>query len=542
LPSFDAALLKYQHYGIIQKRPWYDQHTLQWVSDLLRAERAESCSSMPVYWHRVDDGYYHNPPPVFDINKYFSGYFPQIDKYGRMVEDEFYNFVAKRDDRKRKHKDLSSQCVRKWKLSIKVAGVSSRSTLYNDSSPYPLYCNATFPSYIQSGQSLTLESAVTKDEHEGTRHILGSYDCRFTSTNPLMSFDGMTDKDNSKDISANSSGRARRINVGRTRQIWTGAQRVSSSKVNFSSLITGQKLDSSSHKRPKDARVQIRLNGTVLSSDKPTRDNLSGDIKWGKDRIRAALLSVFPTSHEKTDICSSNGLRPSSVSCNFEAEKYLKKIREDIILKTGNSKVKKGQSKMHSLPSTDCRQNICVSLLYGATDMLKYCKPRLECYPLEDSFLRVVCTEVGSMNGININDFLNDAAKSSKHGPLCTICWNGCDTYAVLECNSCGLLIHQGCSSSGGTKYKTDDDANFIWKCSLCAVAGSDLNSSDERKSQRTFKLPDRFKDSSDMISPGLSHLKRLTSSTKKCSLCPHYGKNLLLYCVAISVFLYNVL
>lgn len=526
LPSFDAALLKCHLSGSIQKNPWmrYDQRTLQMATDLLTAERAESCSFMPVYWHRIDDGHYHNPPPFFVIDEHFAGYFPETDKYGRMVEEEFYKSIAKRDDRKRKHKDLSSQCVRKWKLSIKVAGVSSRSTLHANSQLYPLYCNATFPTYIQSGQSLTIESALAKDDQEGTRHILGSYDCRYTSINPLMSFDAMMDQGRSKDTSTNSSGRARRINVGRTRQIWTGVQRVSSTKVHFSSLITGQKLDSSSHKRPKEARVHIRLNGTILSTDKPAREHASGEFKWGKDRIRAALQNAFPSSNENSSTTSSNTLHQSPASCNFEAEKYLKKIREEIIVKTGNSKVKKGQSKIHLLPATDSDQKFCVPLLYGAADTLKYFKPRLECYPLEDSFLRVVCTEVGSMNGINVNDFLNDAAKASPDGPLCTICWTGCDTYEVLECASCGLLVHECCSLSEGKRFKTGDDSSILWKCCSCAVAGTYMNKSEERKSQRTFKLPDRFKDSSDIISPGLSHLKRSTGSSRKCSLCPHYG------------------
>ena len=502
-----------------------DQCTLQMATDLLVAERAESCSSMPLYWHRIDDGIYHNPPPFIVTEQYFEDNFPETDKYGRMVEGEFYKYVAKRDDRKRKHKELSSQCVRKWKISIKVAGVSSRSTLHTDSYPYPLYCNATFPSYVQSGQSLTFEAAVAKDNNEGTRQILGSYDCRYTSTNPMMSFDAMVDQGKSKDTSTNSSGRARRINIGRTRQIWTGAQRVSSTKVHFSSLITGQKLDSSSHKRSKEARVYIRLNSIILSSDKAVRDQTSGDIKWGKDKIRAALQSAFPSSHESSNACSSTALHQSPATCNFEAEKFLKKIREEIVVKTGNSKLKKGQSKIHLLSATDSDQNLCVPLLYGATDTLKYFKPRLECHPLEDSFLRVVCTEVGSMNGINVNDFLNDAAKACPEGPLCTICWTGCDTYKVLECANCGLLVHKYCSLSAGKRFKNGNDSKIMWKCYSCAVPGTDMNKSEERKSQRTFKVPDRFKDSSDMISSGLSHLKRLSGPGKKCSLCPHYGK-----------------
>lgn len=501
----------------------HDASTLKKAANLLAAERAEFCSSMPVYWHDIDKQNYQTPPAFFDQSILESEL--NTDDYGRMAKKMFHKTMLRRDDRKRLFEELSTKCIRKWEISVKVLSVSSRSSIYSDSAPYPLYCTASFPAYIQSGQTLTVESAIAKDE-DGSRDFLGSYDCRLTSTNPLMSFEGMIEQYNSKESSLNSSNRSRRINVGRTRQIWTGFHRISSTKVAYSSLVSGQKLDSSSYKRPKDARVLIRLNGKILASDKPIRDQI-GDPKWGKDRIRAALSSVYSCSSiEKSDIIMSQDFSPKSYAyCIFNRDNYLKKIIENILQKSGSSKSKKRPVKQGALTDCDSIQSSYVSLKPSASEALKYKSPIFKCFPSEESFLRVICIENGVMSGVNLNEYLNDAAKLSTKGRLCTICWTGSDPDEVVECNTCGLLVHEGCTVSQGQRFKNDNDPNDSWKCLSCASKGLQTPKIEERKSQRVFKLPDRFKDSSDVNSPGLPHFKRVQSTSNTCYFCPHSGK-----------------
>ena len=51
-------------------------------------------------------------------------------------------------------------------------------------------------------------------DNDGLASSLGSYDCRTGATNPAMSFQAMED-----DTKIDAAGRAKKINVGRTRLI-----------------------------------------------------------------------------------------------------------------------------------------------------------------------------------------------------------------------------------------------------------------------------------------------------------------------------------
>jgi hypothetical protein len=78
---------------------------------------------MPLYWSKIDkDGSYtYKEPPAFsDLATNDDG-----------VEDEksIYEIMQKREQRKRKIEQLSESCTRKWKVSVKVANVTSRSVL-----------------------------------------------------------------------------------------------------------------------------------------------------------------------------------------------------------------------------------------------------------------------------------------------------------------------------------------------------------------------------------------------------------------------------
>jgi hypothetical protein len=163
------------------------------------------------------------------------------------------------------HVDLAKSCMRRWKISTKVGGVSSRTTLFpharnGDQTPgktmkivRPMLCVARLPQSTQSGQTVSLETASEMDS-VGFAQSLGSYDCRFV--------------DNMMNLKKDSVGRAKRIELGRTRIVWSNlvqsdVSQYNRNRVNYNSLITGKRLDTSQLKRPLDVKVGVRLNGRI---------------------------------------------------------------------------------------------------------------------------------------------------------------------------------------------------------------------------------------------------------------------------------------
>jgi len=151
--------------------------------------------------------------------------------------------------------------------------VSSRSSLFGHSPSYtningkiddnpirinPIYCQASFPSSVQIGKIVALETAMQID-NDGLASSLGSYDCRTGATNPAMSFQAMDD-----DTNMDAAGRPKKINVGRTRLVWSSIQFGNNNKISYTSLTCEQKMDTALYKRPQEARVPVSLNGNVL--------------------------------------------------------------------------------------------------------------------------------------------------------------------------------------------------------------------------------------------------------------------------------------
>ena len=211
LPSLTSCLLKCQRHKILPYDPWlkHDKKSIHLAKSILAAERAELCSSMPLYWDKLDNGTFQEPPAFVDLK--------EIGFSNDIIDESIYGRMKKREQRKRKIEELSNACTRKWKISVKVTNASSRSNLTRPERK-PMCLMAELPSYVQHGQSLTIESASIKDKEEGLRNSLGSYDCRATAMNTGMSFHAM-DNVGAKP----TSGRSKRISVGRTRLIWTEA-------------------------------------------------------------------------------------------------------------------------------------------------------------------------------------------------------------------------------------------------------------------------------------------------------------------------------
>jgi hypothetical protein len=165
--------------------------------------------------------------------------------------------------RSRQQRDFAVACHRKWKISAKVEGVTTRTSLFPPSSVVgscshdnrkrqvirPMLCNALLPEEVQAGQTVSMEQALELDK-EGLSERLGSYDCRFT--------DGLLNQ--KKD----SSSKTKRV-VGRTRLVWSNLIQGDSTRnrVTYNSLITGRRVDPSNILRPREIKVGVRLKGKV---------------------------------------------------------------------------------------------------------------------------------------------------------------------------------------------------------------------------------------------------------------------------------------
>ena len=522
----------------------HDEDSIKVAKSILQGERAEMCSSMPLYWSKTDKGSFKEPPAYSDLTVC-----DDTDNEGNSI----YKMMQKRQGRKRKLASLTEACTRKWKVSVKVSSVTSRSTLSNPELR-PMYCAAILPSYVQCGQTVTIESARIRDKEEGLREYLGSYDCRATAINSAMSFEAM-DKKDVKVGKETGPGRAKRINVGRSRLIWSKAK-MSSSKASFSSLLTGQKLDASAQKRPKDIKVTIKLNGKVLSDiveneadqKRNSGNSFSEKTSWSKAKINNAIAAVCGEIVSNSEDVKVEEL-PAKAQCTFDPEDYLELLVKDI----------KDQGKEGSPQHFSDIQELSKEIVFSdGSTIPQYIRPKLCSLPLDEGFLRSFCNKPGTLKGSSILPKLLSSIASSetKHGDLCTVCWTGSDTHQVLKCLQCGLLSHRECCLDPGD-YVTNSENNLVWRCAVCKaappkdilpkVSKTDTDNQTNciialqtispsnvgRKSRRTSRIPTRFKEEHDVEE------KKCTSPIipdkdpgPKCTLCPHSGKNYLLIIV----------
>ncbi len=578
LPSLEWSLLMYQYQNVLTQDPSlkHGEESVKRAKTIMQAERAEKCSSMPLYWDKIDRNKFKEPPAFFDISD------DDIDASVNVLSS-FHQRMKIREKRKRKISSLTKDCSRSWKISVKVGGVSSRASISRPETK-PMYCNAMFPTYVQSGQTLTLESAKLKDEKEGLRDYLGSYDCRATSTNREKSFDAMDDEENFN----RKDGRSKRINVGRTRIIWSKAN-VGGSKVGITSLFNGQKLDAASYKRPKELKVTIRLNGKIISvveheeiscpssGGTPKQKRTSGNLftekfKWSAGKVNEAIniickdASSNPNTRTVTSTLSSPTLSEeeeeedleldtTNAFCMIDTDGYVRNMAKDLKIVDGKQLFnKKGKV-------TKSQDEKISNLVKHDGSILQQEPPKFVCVPLCDGYFRNECESPGSMLGSSIGKMLNQAAKAKTGGadtPVCTICWTGSENYQILECGDCGLLAHQDCCLGAGefnTNYATTNN-DWVWKCAMCKEASSPSSKSNRtrlvsdgpsialsasttapasamapsngngsRKSQRTPRLPHRFQNDSGaaLVTP-VATKNIPIQINDKCTLCPHSG------------------
>ena len=381
---------------------------------------------------------------------------------------------------------LAKSCMRKWRVSMKVGGVSSRTTLFPSSTVKlidpkddhlhdhsrtvvrPMLCIAVLPLSVQSGLTVSLEKASEMD-NDGLARSLGSYDCRFTDT--LLN--------SKRDV----SNKVKRIEVGRTRLVWSNLP-VSEpflpstrNRVNFNSLITGRRIDASKCKRPREVKVGVRLNGRLImeetTEDLPSVTNgnarkrkhslrqaetegpaLKPSVEYAvsrtDDEIDAALRTA-PFGRPQRDIPPENG--PVFYLEMGARECYDLHIdRNDIIasLLKYNQK-KSAKKKLKQSASNDTISVDAARMVFRGDQVVKKSNPHIACVPLEDGLMRTVCLNAGNMARSSVHLVLRSLAEEDSK-TRCSICWSddGSGKEGVHECVDCRLLAHSSCCRDKG--------------------------------------------------------------------------------------------
>lgn len=558
--SLDTVLVGCQDQGIIPFDPMmkYSKKWIEKARAYVNAERADIASTMPLYWKALDGQSFFNPPGFVQNEVVDSESDDESTSEGELL----YRRVEETTRERNKYIELAKSCVRNWRVSVKVGGVSSRVSLHKNNPEQktsgqkaPMYTFATLPSSVQTGTPVSVETAIEMDK-DALLHQLGSYDCRGSTNNVALSFQGME----------NISSKTKKINVGRNRLIWSRIRNGNGSKSSYDSLLTGQKLEQGaakvclkksssrvllkipSHntiiKRPRDIQVYIRVNGKLVtieagSSPKNNHIGLKGVeiVNWKESAIENAVGAACLDFEVNDIIISSPKTLKRKARCTLDSLSWLDTLAKRAKFAGSNGK------KAHVLNDAKANEQI-TQMKYGGSKILRHSAPNLISLPLEDGFVRVICDLHGSMVGSSVHDLLNKASRNHMANQLsCSVCWRGSEVAKVLECNDCGLTVHHDCCHDKGVfinEIKSNDGGIIgrkLWRCPICAKSVSHIQSENDetalqagsRKSQRTPRLPSRFTEGDleiDLIEPSQQNKKVLNlRPSPKCTLCPHAGK-----------------
>ena len=538
----------------------------KWQADLISKDsnNAEMLSHLPYHWKKRDGGLRpYKQQRRFDVD----------------ITDNSDMKLAESRSRSSTQIHLATSCARKWKVSMKVGGVSSRSTLFPSTSVIatksgqipentrkvirPMLCPASFPQSIQSGETVSMDKAKRLDK-AGLANRLGSYDCRITDS-----------LSNPKKDSSNK--RSKQTEVGRTRIIWSNLIQgddqpflpSTRNRVNFNSLLTGQRIDTLKCKRPVEVKVGVRLNGRIIMEeaieDLPAVTTSSSRKRKISTRNQAendngpSLKSVHcPESRTDDEIDTalhnhSIGKTPQERALNRSTSNgsvvYLELgskaphpdiDRSDIIatlLKFNQKKSTQKKFKRSASSDTAVSEGTAPTINGGGIHSIKQSNsPQFACVPLEDGLIRTVCLNAGNMSGGAVHRVLREVSdqEESDDEKKCSVCWSdeGEGREGVQECVSCGLLAHSNCCLDKG-EFSTPNESSTNgenssngqaeqWQCAVCCRYT-------EMKPRRQPRMPIRFTDgdvgaSSSANTEDNTVARNANIPGPKCSLCPHRG------------------
>lgn len=363
---------------------------------------------------------------------------------------------------KRRIKEAKS-LTRKQLISVKVSSTSSKVSIF-PVTPLKLV-DAKLPAEVQDARFLSIARAKKISEK------LGTYDCRH----------GLAP--------TNASGKnANRVSVGRTRRMWTAKSPADKpQRVFFTSLLTGEKLDSGTQKRPRDIRLAIKVNEEYLESG-ATVNSLTTSQEWPENGVNTV----------------------STEQCTVDTNKLV-------------SALAKGQFGKSESPLSIGQVN---TLIKPAT---------FDCIPDNTGLISVTCTLPGSIAISSVHGLLNEAA--NQESALCTICWSkGCRELGALQkCSECYVLVHPQCCLDSGivcdSQRGIEGATASTWLCSVChnsrgQTAGT-VPQLTAKSRRRISRPPNWLKDSlveSPVSKSNTSFQSPLEHSGHKCFLCPFSG------------------
>lgn len=303
--------------------------------------------------------------------------------------------------------------VKRFKISVRVDGVSSRSTLFPNppsGSPRQLLF-ATFPPSIAVGKPV-----LNQTDMSAAAAALGSYDVK----HPLM-----------------QGNKKAKGNAGRGRLIWSEPSFGGQGGVSYKSILSCQLMESSQgYKRPRQASVGIRLKGVLLFED---------------DKVEKG-------SHERDDDKEAiNSFDWSNAACTLDHKNYIgalwktpKRLSDPELLGSkddGDILVKYTPPTLISLP---CNEGFV----------------RVVCLKL--GILQGINTHEMLVNATKrVNKSKDNVSGSS----ICSVCWIGSSIgrkllHQVFNCIDCALPVHLECCLDRGVFV---DKQSRVWRCAVCA-------------------------------------------------------------------------
>ena len=390
----------------------------------------------------------------------------------------------------------------------------------------------------------------------------GSYDCRPTNLFEIYQEEllGGSSKRDGQDLCiasllSSDSHKNKRVNIGRTRIIWSafprdgfGQSMVTQPgpgvRLPFLSTLTSGKLDSAIYKRPRDVHVAVRVNGEYIvektrafvEEEKSTPLEILAspssvvDVdlrsKQGKKRrvsslyiwelrnqlnSEAVMGSCIDVDIEKKGACVfQNNWTNAMITINRtrffnQVMKLPKTITTGKGGKTEDASVHNDAwvatalTRKHNRSSNKqrCPQIPFLKMKFEQTNLFGYLPPRLECFPLEDGNVRSICASVGSLQALNIQHIMSKLCADKGNGSplLCSICWESDIFDKVQTCIDCGIHGHKGCCFEDGEQVSSSD--SFDWRCALCCTVQSSMNKVSKithSKKRRSLKIPSKFR------------------------------------------------
>lgn len=551
-----------------------------WRAHLIQGgiENAEALFHLPYNWNGKKSRTSKGPAKSYGsfLNSYYINMSEPAASSAVPTDKSSQVSFAKLNQRKSKSKqerDFSMACLRNWKVSSKVDGVSTRSSLFPSPAVIkdnsldetkrkvirPMLCNAVLPEEVQKGKTVSMEE-VSKLDQAGLAEQLGSYDCRFMEKL-------LTQK---KD----SNVKTKRVEVGRIRLVWSNLiqgeephTQAARSPVVYNSLITGRRVDPSAIVRPRALKVGVRLRGKLIVEEavEEAATTTTTNTKKRKHSTRSADSEVEKRQPIQVPDPRTDEEIEDAFACTLDGASFRSlpdKILLEKSIENGVMVIMNVNTKSYTLEQIDHRDIISSLMKFnkhkrsdGGQEFTPchfirgYAMPRFALLPFEDEHPRSVCISSGKMPSSSVHECLRDASHSDTT-LNCSVCWSdeGAGQDGVQECLSCGLLAHRHCcldigqflsvssdhlmpfkiitgdhtnGISGATDVRTDTTSRAKWQCAVCSQY--------TEKTKRNARLPSRFtvdmvqdqsKQSSDSSMNGAS--KNVPGP--RCSLCPHRG------------------